>query len=146
MADLRATIRQILSEELAALRKEPALASQTRDEVVSIRTNAELAVFVRRLLSLAQDTRLRGDIEAGRHVFRLATDGQAPVKAHEPLTLSPSARSGPVRFETGLITEKEVASLPDDLRSLSIGKAVRFTPLARDELRRRGVKIERTTS
>jgi len=139
-------IRQILSEELAALRKEPALAPQTRDEVVSVRTNAELAAFVKRLLSLAQDSRLRADIEAGRHVFRLATGGQAPLKAHEPLTPSPSARSGPVRFETGLITEKEVASFPDDLRSLSIGKAVRFTPLARDELRRRGVKIERTTS
>ena len=146
MADLRATIRQILSEELAALRKEPALPAQTRNEVVSIRTNAELAVFVRRLLSLVQDSRLRADIEAGRHVFRLATGGPAPVKAHEPLSPSPSARLGPVRFETGLITEKEVASLPDDLRSLGIGKAVRFTPLARDELRRRGVRIERTTS
>lgn len=146
MADLRAMIREILSEELAALRKEPALGAQTRDEVVSIRTNAELAAFVKRLLSLAQDTRLRADIETGRHVFRLATGGSAPVRAHEPLIPSPSARSGPVRFETGLITEKEVAGLPDDLRSLSIGKAVRFTPLARDELRRRGVRIERTTS
>jgi hypothetical protein len=146
MSDLRAMIREILSEELAGLRKAPVLPAQTRDEVVSIRTNAELAAFVKRLLSLAQDSRLRADIETGRHVFRLATGDQAPVKAHEPLTPSPSARSGPVRFETGLITEKEVASLPDDLRSLSIAKSVRFTPLARDELRRRGVKIERTTS
>ena len=73
MSDLRAMIREILSEELAGLRKAPVLPAQTRDEVVSIRTNAELAAFVKRLLSLAQDSRLRADIETGRHVFRLAT-------------------------------------------------------------------------
>ena len=48
--------------------------------------------------------------------------------------------------ERGLVTEKDIAKLPAGLTAIEAGKRVRFTPLARDELRRRGIKIERTRS
>ena len=53
--------------------------------------------------------------------------------------------AGPVRqqFSYGLLTEKDVEALPDGTRVVSVGKSVRFTPLARDELRRLNIKIER---
>ncbi|MBL4769056.1 MAG: hypothetical protein JKY94_15320, partial [Rhodobacteraceae bacterium] len=51
-----------------------------------------------------------------------------------------------VRFERGLVSERDVASLPQDMRRVDVGKTVRFTPLARDELRRRNIKVERDQS
>jgi hypothetical protein len=50
-----------------------------------------------------------------------------------------------VHFEKGLISERDIAKLPAGLASVQVSKRVRFTPLAQDELRRRGVKIERTS-
>ena len=141
MSELRSVIRAVLTEELRKLRQESP-ASRSREEMVSIRNNSELATFVKRMLTMAQDARVRADIESGRHVFRLAAQQTVPINAHEPLAPAPGSAPGPVRFENGLIGEKQVAQLPDGLKSLSIGKSVRFTPLARDELRRRGVKIE----
>lgn len=147
MSDLRAVIREVLAEELARMRGgAPAAAPQVTEETVTLRSNADLQAFVRRLLSLAQDGRMRAEIEAGRHVFRLASQATAPLEAHQPAAPSPAAAPPAVRFERGLVTEREVARLPDEQRAVQAGKTVRFTPLARDELRRRGIKIERAKS
>ena len=145
MNDLRTLIRDVLQQELAALRNETPVPNRTREEQVSLRTDAELAAFVARLLRMAQDSRLRADIEAGRHVFRLASGPAPQVQAHQPTAPASHAAPAPVRFERGLVTEREIAKLPDGLRSIGAGKTVRFTPLARDELRRLNIKIERTT-
>ncbi|WP_051630601.1 hypothetical protein [Afifella pfennigii] len=147
MSDLRAMIREVLAEELerlgggaGAARPEP------RQEVVTLRTNQNLAAFVSRLLRLAEDDKLRADIAAGRYVFRLGPGGAPPLEAHRPAAPSPSAAPSAVRFERGLVTERDVARLPEGLRSVSAAKGVRFTPLAGDELRRRGIKIERAST
>lgn len=141
MQDLRNLIREVLAEELAGLKTGEGHRPAVTEERVAIRSDAELAAFVRRLLRLAQDGQKRSDLEAGRYVFRLANGADA---AHPGAGTSTAGRPGLVRFETGLMTEKDVARLPEGLASLSLGPNVRLTPLARDELRRRGISIERT--
>ena len=138
MSQLRTLIREILAEELG--KQHPPAKPQIIEERVSIKDNAELALFVQRILEMAQDGRLKADLVSGRHVFKLTTE-IAPVQAHQPVAAPPN--SATVFFETGLITEKDVAGLPADLTCLGIGKTTHFTPLARDELRRKGIKIER---
>lgn len=136
--DLRSVIRELLAEELAAIQGEAAApTSAVRAEEVSIDTDDALGAFVKRILELAADDKARAEIEQGRHVFRLANvtrpEGAAP-------------KAAPARYERGLVTEKDIAKLPAGLTAIEAGKRVRFTPLARDELRRRGIKIERTRS
>lgn len=150
MDDLRALIREVLTDELAALRRgEGATAApQVREEVVELRSSADLNAFVRRIMALARDGRARAEIEAGRHLFRLGqgTGASAPsaaASAYEPRGVTASAAPSPVRFQRGLVTERDVAALPDGQRGIAVAKSVRFTPLARDELRRRGIRIER---
>jgi ethanolamine utilization cobalamin adenosyltransferase len=45
-----------------------------------------------------------------------------------------------------IITERDVAALPRDQQRLRIDKKSRLTPLAADELRSRGIKVERISS
>ena len=157
MHDLRGLIREVLAEELARLSPGGAAAAAARPqptvEVVRIRTNADLAAFVERLLTAAQDGRLRAEVAAGRRVFRLADAPGAgagagappapPAHAHRPLAPPPGA-AAPARFERGLVSERDIAALPAGARSVVLGRQARLTPLARDELRRRGIAIERT--
>ena len=146
MEDLRSLIREVLSEELARLRPEATpSAPQVTEEVVAIRSSADLNAFARKLLGMAQDGRMRADILADRHRFRLAHDGPAPVMAHQPL--APASNTPvPAQFSSGMVSERDIAALPEGTRSVRAAKPVRFTPLARDELRRRGITVERTSS
>lgn len=143
--DLRQVIRELLQEELAHLRGAGHTAPP-REEAVSLTTDTELAAFVRRLMQLAQDPGARAEIEAGRHVFRLGTPAATPLRADTPRGTAPGAAAPPARFERGLVTEREIARLPDGTRSITLGKHARLTPLARDELGRRGIRMERTGS
>jgi len=147
MSDLRALIRELLVQEIAALGGAngaiPAPAP-FREETVAIRTDAELSAFVTRILAIADDPGLRKDIAAGRYRFRLSESRPPQPDAHQPAAPVQAAQPAKIRFERGLMTEKDVARLPDSASAISIGKTVRFTPLARDELRRRAIKIERT--
>ena len=141
--DLRGVIRELLAEELAKLRAgagghggtEPR--PPAREEQVSIRSDAELAAFVERLVALMKDAGARAEIESGRRVFRLAHGASATV---------PRARAAApaARFERGLVTEREVQALPAGTAELHAGKRVRLTPLAKDLLRARGIVIRRS--
>ena len=144
-AELRSMIRELLQEELAALRlgNGQVTAVTRREEVVALQSDTDLAAFVSRIVHLAQDSNARAAIRTGQHVFRLGPRTMAQVHAHEP-TIARSGEMALTRFETGLVTEKAIANLPEGQRSISVGKAVRVTPLARDELQRRNIRIERT--
>ncbi|NMM43636.1 hypothetical protein HH303_04045 [Rhodospirillaceae bacterium KN72] len=148
MSDLRSMIREVLREELSALKGGGAFAPQVREETVSIGTNADLQRFVARILELSKDAGSRAALESGRHVFRLGHSGglgAAPsVAMGSPAAPNPAATR--VQFDKGLVSEKAIADLPDGTRVVRAGKTVRFTPLASDELRRRGIKIERAKS
>ncbi|RMD62486.1 MAG: hypothetical protein D6826_07300 [Alphaproteobacteria bacterium] len=143
-------IREALAEEIGRLRGSLGGAfapttprPQVREEVVSIRSDAELMAFVHRLLELAKDGRTRQEIESGRWVFRLHASG---VGAASPL---PSGRPGApaggavAQFTAGLVSERQIDALPPGTSRLVIGRRVRFTPLARDRIRQRGIEIER---
>jgi len=142
---LRTLIRDILSEELDRLRPEVALRSGITEEVVRIQSSADLNAFAARVLEIGQDGRKRADILAGRHVFHLGQNNSAQLTAHQPLA-PVSAPPAQARFDSGMVCERDIASLPDNTRVLRVANCVRLTPLARDELRRKGIKVERTAS
>jgi hypothetical protein len=141
---IRTLIREVLAEELQRLSRERGGAPkppkpQVREEVVSIASDAELAAFVARLLDITRDGNARREIEQGGWVFRL---GRGQGTARAGAASAPAERS--VRIEKGMVTERQIEALPEQTTVLVAGKAVRFTPLARDRLRQRGIGIERT--
>ncbi len=135
---IRSLVREVLAEELARFKagrgeSNPVAAGGPREERVGIRSDGDLAAFVQRMLSLAGDSAARREIEAGRWVFRLATDADADS----------AGDSDAVIFEKGLISERWIDALPPTAKHLRVGRAVHFTPLARDRARQRGLTIER---
>jgi hypothetical protein len=100
-------------------------------ETVSVRTDAELAAFVTRLLHLFENPKHRADLQAGRLRFRLAPAGAAG-----------SARPAH-RIEKGAVTEAAVRAAARDGARLVLGRAAVLTPLARDRARAAGVEIEK---
>jgi hypothetical protein len=100
-------------------------------ETVSLRTDAELAAFVTRLLHLFGNPKHRADLQAGRLRFRLAAGGAAG-----------SARPAH-RIEKGAVTEATVRAAARDGARLVLGRGAVLTPLARDRARAAGVEIEK---
>ncbi|GAB5467816.1 MAG: hypothetical protein Kilf2KO_08460 [Rhodospirillales bacterium] len=140
-SDIRSLIRQVLAEELAKLK--PSGGTQRHEEPVRIANDADLAAFVARILTLSRDGQIRREIEAGHRVFRLDSSGG-------PASAPPASPAAPVRQSAfvagGFLSERQVDALPEGVERLQVGKAVRFTPLARDRLRQRGIAIERMGS
>jgi len=140
--DLRQIIRDILVEELAASGVKPAGSRNpgVREELVSIRSDQDLARFVKRLMSMAGDPRSRGEIESGRLVFRLDKAGsRASVHAGGGRPSAASTHD----FASGLITESHIHRLPEEVGKVRLGPGAVLTPLAKDALRQSGIKIER---
>ena len=98
-------------------------------EVVSIRTDADLAGFVLHLLHLFENPKHRDALRAGRLRFRLA----APPAGG---TAQPSHR-----IEKGAVTEAMVAASARAGARLVLGRRAVLTPLARDRARAAGVEI-----
>jgi hypothetical protein len=154
--ELRQIVRDVLAEEIARVRRERGGASEaprprTREEVVSIRSDMELGAFVRRLAEILKDGRSREEIEQGRWVFRLAPGSamaqSAPALPHHGAgALPPPAAPATVsaKIDRGIVSERQIEALPDGTSRLLVGRSVRFTPLARDRMRFRGIEIERT--
>jgi hypothetical protein len=158
--DLRALVREVLREALAGQAPGRAVSSgpypppshhvtgnggapaqdgagfTVRDgvrevETVSLRTDAELAAFVARLLHLFENPKHRADLRAGRLRFQLAAAGVAgaPRPAH--------------RIEKGAVTEAAVRAAARAGARLVLGPRAVLTPLARDRARAAGVEIEK---
>ena len=138
-------IRSILIEELAknGVKLPADSKAKVREEVVVIQSDRDLARFVSRLLDIAKNSRAHADVESGRHVFRLehrsATSPSTPSRRDVP----PQASGQRATFDNGLVTEKQIHNLPDDVAVVKIGSRVRLTPLAGDAIRQAGIKIER---
>lgn len=148
---LRAAVREVLASllppasagdgggQIAPARTppvQPGLAHSVREnteavEVVSLRTDADVAAFVRHLLHLFDNPVRRDALRSGRLRFRLA----APAG---PGTVQPSHR-----IEKGAVTEAMVVSAARAGARLVLGRRAVLTPLARDRARAAGVEIER---
>ena len=98
-------------------------------EVVSIRTDADLAGFVLHLLHLFENPKHRDALRTGRLRFRLAA-------AAVPGSAQPSHR-----IEQGAVTEAMVAASARAGARLVLGRRAVLTPLARDRARAAGVEI-----
>lgn len=158
MPDLRELIREVLAEELATLRLS-GNHSDPKVRTIVMRNDADLVAFVNDLLQRASDPQFVRDVTAGQLQFRLSESAARqltpPVAATAPVpsnmaaasyTLVASSPAKPLELNKSIITERDVATLPRDQQRLRVGKNSRLTPLAADELRRRGIKVERIST
>ena len=143
--NIRQMIRSILVEELASLNMNQSVATKPppHEQIVSISSDQELAEFAHRLLDMARDSRTRADIESGRLVFRLKQNSALSPSSYISRSASDSTHEGLTQFEKGLVTEKQILSMPEHVKLIKIGKSVRLTPLANDAVRQAGIKIEK---
>ena len=116
---------------------QPGLAHSVREQVdaaetVTLRTDADLDAFVRRLLRMFENPRHREALRTGRLRFRLAAGSAAPG--------SPRPAH---RVDKGAVTEAVVREAARAGARLVIGRRAVLTPLARDRARAAGVEIER---
>ncbi len=160
MSELRSLIRQILAEEIADLRAGTPGGPQV--ERVRAATEADLTDFALSLLARAQEPGFAAALREGRIRFAPETAAPsyqappppapvyhappqpAPVPAAQPLRLVTTVPVAVPELRKGLITERDVAGLAEGETRLRITKSARLTPLAGDEARRRGIRIERT--
>lgn len=151
MSELRSLIRQILAEEIAGLRAEAPGGPQV--ERVRAGSEADLTDFALSLLARAQDPAFVTALRGGR--IRFAPEGlapphvlplprHAPSPAALPMKLVTTAPASVPELRKGLITERDIAGMDEGETRLRITKSARLTPLAGDEARRRGIRIERT--
>lgn len=153
---IRAMVRDVLAEEIGNLRRAGLVAPehgsprrQVREEMVSIRSDADLRAFVARLLEILKDGRSREEIEEERWVFRLGSpaeggslSGMIEHRGAPVATAAPSAAFA--RIERGIVSERQIEGLPRGTTCLVVGKAVRLTPLALDRLRMLSIALKRT--
>jgi len=135
MSALREEIRAILREEIAALRTDAA----PRTERVRIATGTDLTRFVQDLVRRAADPDFAARVMRGDLRFE-PTDAASPGA---PIVTS-VPRGSPATLDKPLVTERDITALGQSARSLRIAAHSRLTPLARDEARRRGIRIERS--
>lgn len=147
MSALRDEIRAILREEIAALSSE-AFGAPPASERVRIASGADLTRFAQELVQRMSEPGFAERVARGDLVFDLASPMPAPAPAAIPASAAPSSapaprRTAPDRLDKPLITERDINALDTSARSLRIAPTSRLTPLARDEARRRGIRIER---
>lgn len=157
---LRQMVREVMAEELQQLRsdqKDREPPASAREEIISIRSDADLADFVRRLLNMTNNPKTRDDLASGRLQFKLGSPAQhqhseiPPVTPSQVQPVTPSQvqpvallQVPPVALPQGFVLEKHIDQLPAGTRHVTAGKKVRLTPLARDRLRAKNITIERT--
>ncbi len=146
MEDLRSLVRELLSEELKKVNKKNSDSiNDLREEKVVIDNSKHLNSFVRRILDLSKDRKIVTEIMEGKYIFKLSNDHQRFTNTSDiGNTINNSDRS--INFLKGLITERDIMSVGENVSTITIGKFVRITPLAMDEIKKRSIKIERKSS
>ena len=139
MAELKEEIRNLLREELALMKDEFKL-SETAVEQVVIRSNDDLMAFVDNILGRAADASFVRQIKEKTLRFELSEQLSMSTNSCTDRNLDDKKH---VSIEKILITERDIGKLDNSEKAINIWKSSRLTPLARDEIRRRGIKIER---
>jgi len=139
--EIRKIIRELLVEEIALINKESVSLDQktTREEIVSIKTDEDLMNFVKKILNIVKETDGFSNIENGDIIFHLDVPSSANLNSRS-CTSHPTSN----KIEDGLITEYDIAKLDENITVLQVLKNAKLTPLAKDELRKKGIKMERT--
>ena len=146
MEDLRSLVRELLSEELNKVNKKNSDSiNDLREQKVVIDNYKHLNSFVSRILDLSKDRKIVTEIMEGKYIFKLSNDHQRFTNTSDiSNTINNSA--GSINFLKGLITERDIMSVGENVSTITIGKFVRITPLAMDEIKKRSIKIERKSS
>ena len=139
--EIRKIIRELLVEEIALINKESVSLDQktTREEIVSIKTDEDLMNFVKKILNIVKETDGFSNIENGDIIFHLDVPSSANLNSRS-CTSHPTSN----KIEDVLITEYNIAKLDENITVLQVLKNAKLTPLAKDELRKKGIKMERT--
>ena len=139
--EIRKIIRELLVEEIASINKESVSLDQktTREVIVSIRTDEDLMNFVKKILNIVKETDGFSNIENGDIIFHLDVPSSSNLNSRS-CTSHPTSN----KIEDGLITEYDIAKLDENITVLQVLKNAKLTPLAKDELRKKGIKMERT--
>jgi hypothetical protein len=172
MSDIRSLIREVLAEEIAAIRAELLGATGPREERVRVDNAQALTEFALSVLRRACDPGFVSALQEGRLSFLpagaptfAATGPAMPMAAYapaspstmvSPATVQPVQQQASVLVTTvpsavpavtkGLVTERDIAGFGSDTTRLRIGRQSKLTPLAADEARRRGIRIERSAT
>jgi hypothetical protein len=154
-AELRAMVRDVLREALAARKGVTAAAANGNRapapmasaitvsngtaapavEPVAIASDVDLAAFVRRLTALLDDPATGAAIRAGRHRFSLV-GGRVAAAAASPVAPAPAAV-----VLSGTVTEAKIAANAK-AGTIVLAPGAVVTPLARDKARALGLKLE----
>jgi hypothetical protein len=138
MSELRDLIRAIMREEIEALRSGAKTAPAI--EQVRLVDDRDLAAFVKDIAERCDDPDFRKAIANGAHRFSLRPAPETPAAPASPRAALVADNQV---FGRGLVTEKDIAAMDHDRKVLRIAAGARLTPLAQDEARRRGIRIER---
>ena len=142
MQELRDEIRAILREELAALTG----GALPGVETIQIKSSEDLQRFALDLLDRSIEKEFVKKVKAGKHRFELAARVSAPPPPPAPVravVTTPQAPAVP-EWDGRLLGEGDVAELARSHRTVRVPKTCCITPLARDEARRLGLRIERS--
>ena len=139
MSELKDEIRNVLRQELMLIQQE-LKSIKPRVEHVNINSSDQLMDFVRELLDRAEERNFVDQIKEGALRFEISDkiNKTANLKSDPNLDVRKQASINKM-----LITERDIGDLKASEKAISIWKSSRLTPLARDEIRRRGISIER---
>jgi hypothetical protein len=139
MSDLKEEIRSVLREELTLI-KDELRGKERMVKHVSIQSSDDLMVFVCNLLDSAKDANFVDQLHEGILRFELSNKSNTNVKIQNSEKLEQRRQ---VSISKTLITERDIGNLTASEKTINIWKSSRLTPLAKDEIRRRGITIER---
>ena len=139
MSELKEEIRTVLREELMLIKDELRGRGQMVKHV-AIHSNDELMIFVRDLLDRAKEAAFVEKINEGTLRFELIDKSSMNTEIQNNEKLEQRRQ---VSISKTLITERDIGNLTASEKTINIWKSSRLTPLAKDEIRRRGITIER---
>lgn len=140
MPPLREQIREKLRKEIAALTKHK-LAVATSVEYVNSSCGAALTRFAKQIVSQANGPDFVQQVESGELRFEPIAESFDDRKI-----VASQGRSLGDFFNKQLIGEREITGLDTSVPCLRIPLRSRLTPLAKNEARRRNIRIDRIKS
>jgi len=133
--ELRAAIRAVLRDVLPPAGGAVAGSTGNEVELVTLRTDADVDLFVRRLAAMCEDPARRKALRDGQVRFRLAAGDSHPG--------APDLAGTVIRVDRGAVTERRVKQASAEGARLIVGPRAVLTPLARDRARTMGVVVEK---
>lgn len=142
MSALREEIRTILREELASVIEARMLPDIQR---IKIENSHDLNAFARLILEKMSNPKFAEQLKSGQVMFELDDQATTYRTMHTiPASVAKPTQKSVPTINKNLITEADIANV--SAGNVLVPRSARITPLAKDEAKRKGVRIERTDS